>query len=382
MAIDVHDEYRAALALRHTPGIGPRTRGRIAAHFDSLTEAASRCQEWVGRKLANKRQAQAFADRLWKDPAELEYQSARSLRLRVLVHGGEHYPAHLRDLPDPPLCLYYKGDRKLLSNPGVAVVGARHCSNYGLESARNIASELSSFGVTIISGMATGIDRQAHQAGLAGPGRSIGVLGTGLDKIYPADNADLYRAMAEQGLVVTEFAPGTKPEGRNFPIRNRIISGLSLGVLVAEAASRSGSLITARLALEQGRDVFALPGPLTQPTFTGCHSLIRSGALLVQSAEDIVRELRPHLETHLSLEATPQGNGPPTRAPRPAPRLPADLLPEERDVMEWLTGKDKVHIDTLGRDMGLPSPQVSCLLLQLEIKGLVRQWPGMYYSAP
>ncbi|MDD4951590.1 MAG: DNA-processing protein DprA, partial [Desulfovibrionaceae bacterium] len=271
MSPDQSKEFFACLAVRHTPGIGPKTWKAVLEAFDGAYQAVQAAGSWLGRGLVNKGQARAFQDQSWRPAAEQEYRAARAKGMAVLTWSDPDYPDRLRHIPDPPVFLYYCGDLSLLLNPCLAVVGARHCSGQGLEAAARISAELSAVGLTIVSGMACGIDRQAHLAGLSGIGRSIGVLGAGLDVNYPAGNADLRRDMEEKGLVVTEFGPGIRPEAGNFPFRNRIISGLSLGVLVAEAAERSGSLITARLAGDQGREVFALPGPAGRPESGGCN---------------------------------------------------------------------------------------------------------------
>ena len=235
--------------------------------------------------------------------------------------------------PTPPVFLYAVGDLDLLDNPGVAMVGSRECSRYGIELAHRIARELSERGLTIISGLAYGIDREAHLGGLTGPGSSIAVMGTGPDLIYPATNRDLWREMADKGLILSEFPPGTKPHAGNFPLRNRIISGLCLGVLVVEASSRSGSLITARLAMEQGREVFAVPGPVSFKSYRGCHEIINKGAKLVHGAEDILVEIAPQLEAFLAgsgrQESTPEIRPYPVQA-RLVPDRPPPAAPPRR----------------------------------------------------
>jgi DNA processing protein len=383
MPAEVHDEYRAALALRHTPGLGPRTWKRLLAHFPSLTEAAARAGEWQALDLASERQVCAFRSRAWKEPAEAEYRRAREAAVRVLVATDARYPPRLREIADPPLFLYCLGRVSLLSAPALAIVGARRSSAYGLAVAKAIGEELSRAGLAIVSGLAQGIDREAHLAGLSGLGGSVAVLGTGPDLVYPEANRDVWQALAANGAIVTEYPPGTRPEHHHFPIRNRIISGLSLGVLVAEATEKSGSLITARLAMEQGREVFAAPGPVNTASHNGCHELIRDGATLVGSAADILREL----SSLLAGFALPETGGRQS-ADRPAPAAPvasgapepADLSSEEAALLAALPSGDKVHMDDIGRTLGLSPGAVSGRLLGLELKGLVRQWPGMYYS--
>ena len=263
-----------------------------------------------------------------------------------------------------------------------------------------ICEELAVAGLTIVSGMAYGIDRQAHLGGMAGVGSSVAVLGSGLDRVYPETNADLYRALCDKGLVVTEYAPGTLPEARNLPVRNRIIAGLALGVWVVEAAPGSGSLITARLGMEHGREIFALPGRIDDPTFTGCNELIGQGAHPVSGAECVLRTLRYQLshllEAPAARAAEPGGVAPlpqePVATPPPDPDDPhasgdheAPVVSLDTDaaaLLAMLEGRDRLHIDAITQRLDRPSGSVCALLLELEVKGLVRQWPGMYYSRP
>lgn len=397
MSLDAAKEFFSCLALRHTPGLGPRSWKSILAAYGSAYEAVSDARNWAARKILPRNRAEVFLQEPWRPEAEAEYRAARAARMSVLTWFDPRFPQRLREIPDPPVLLYLRGDVSLLKNPAVAVVGARGCTLLGLQSVERISSDLSRFGVTVVSGLAAGIDRQAHQSALTGIGSSIAVLGAGIDIHYPPENEDLRRVLEAKGLVVTEFGPGTRPEARNFPFRNRIISGLSLGVLVAEAAARSGSLITARLATEQGREVFALPGPLGQPTFAGCHKLIKQGAALVESAEDIIRTLRFQFAAELAAvpsalpvqeqspaAARPAPQRPATGQPTPpqqAPHeLPANLTDEERALLSLLSVDGKLHIDTLIQSLGADCAAVSRRLLVLEMQGLVRQWPGMYYS--
>ena len=318
------------------------------------------------------------------------------------------FPAGSKEIPTPPAMLYVQGDVTLFRNPGVAVVGARECTRLGLETAGRVSVQLSKIGITVVSGLALGIDRQAHLGGLQGVGSSIAVLGCGLDVDYPADNFDVRAELNQRGLVVTEYGPGMRPRGGYFPVRNRIISGLSLGVLVAEAAHNSGSLITARLAGEQGRDVFAVPGPIGQPTFTGCHRLIKQGAALVESASDIVEILRYDFARELEDVPDPlppregegidksrakvkkvrkpggkKAAGGKTDRKRPslADREAMGLSGDELQVLAVLDSVDKVHIDALGRELGWEPAAISRILLMLEMRGAVKQLPGMWYLA-
>lgn len=362
------DEYFASLALRYTRGLGPRTWKRLLDHYGSAAQAVQHSTGWSEKKLVSSKVHSEFLSRAWQELAEVEHGAADTLGLnRVLYHQPE-YPELLRHIPDPPLFLYTIGDLSLLSRPCVAVVGSRQASRYGQGMAESIAAQLSKAGICVVSGFAHGIDRAAHQGALREIGSTIAVLGTGPDLIYPATNKDLWRQISAQGLIVSEFAPGTKPEGNNFPHRNRIVSGLALGVLVVEGALASGSLITARLALAQGREVFALPGPANLKTYQGCHQLIREGAGLVQEAADILQELEPVLGRIVSgakVESVPQ-------------KEPTDQ--DQLVIFRYLHTQGPTQIDALTRHVHWPADKVSAILLLMEVQGWVVQHPGMVYS--
>lgn len=324
MSEHARQEFWASLCIKHAPGLGPRTAKRLLEHFGSASKAVERARAWQDMGLVTSQQIQSFLAESWRASAEEELAKAEDKDIAVLTWADPRYPQRLREIPDPPVFLYTVGDLGLLDNPGVGMVGSRECSRYGIELAHRIAMDLSDTGVTVISGLAYGIDREAHLGGLKGPGSSIAVMGTGPDLIYPASNRDIWRELAEKGLILSEFPPGTKPLSGNFPLRNRIISGLSLGVLVVEATTKSGSLITARLAMEQGREVFAVPGPVSLKSYRGCHEIINKGAKLVHGAEDILLELKPQLEAFLA-----QGRGP-RSAPAPLQGFEqARLLPDK-----------------------------------------------------
>ncbi len=376
--MDIAKEFFACLALKHAEKIGPKTCKAILLAYDTAYDAVQDVAHWGAKKIARAHQIELFRKETWRPQAEFEYKAAKLRSMKILTWGDTRYPDTLRNIPDPPLALYYRGDLSLISNPAVAVVGARKSTQYGLEQARSFSEALSRMGLSIVSGLARGIDRQAHLGGLAGVGSSIAVLGAGLDHKYPVENADVRQALEERGLVVSEYPPGTIPDANHFPYRNRIIAGLSLGVLVAEAANKSGSLITARLATEQGREVFALPGPLGQPTFVGCNSLLKQGACLVQSAEDIVHELAGSIDSELSGLALASSDIAPKK--QEAAPVPSGLPPDEATLLAALHPVEKIHIDDLTRTLGWESSRVSQLVLILEINGLVRQWPGMTYT--
>jgi len=291
--------------------------------------------------------------------------------------ADEHYPAWLRTIPDPPPVLYCDGSMEPGDRQAVAIVGSRQATPYGLRVTDALARELSALGFTIVSGFARGIDAAAHRAALASGGRTVAVLGCGLDVDYPSGHASLRTEIAGSGAVLTEFAPGTAPFATNFPRRNRIISGLALGVVVVEASEDSGSLITARLALEQGREVFAVPGPIDAPTSRGPHGLLKQGAKLVETVDDIVEELLPQLETMrtpLSQDSMVTGAG---KRRSFAPK-PPDLSSEEQVVLRVI-GREPSHLDDLTEQSHLPAAEVARILLGLELKALVHQLPGQQY---
>lgn len=365
-------EFWASLALQHTEGLGPRTAKQIVNHYGTAHNALTEAANWPREKLARTQIAQSVVRKAYLPSALKEWELIQKHHFPALLYTDTQYPERLKHIADPPLYLFYQGVPELVHRPALAMVGSRACSRYGLQAAADIALELAKAGICIVSGFASGIDRQSHVWALKGPGKTIAVLGTGLDIIYPARNRDLRASIGQKGLLVTEFSPGTPPEAYNFPRRNRIISGMCLGVLIIEAAEKSGSLITARLALEQNREVFALPGPLHLPTYSGCHALIRQGALLVRNAADILEELGPILKH------------PPPASSRQTQNLEKewlqDLTPDERQLALTLHQQPGLHIDSLTQKLGWKSSQVSQILLMLELKGLIRRRSGMYYS--
>ncbi len=404
-------EYWASLALRHTSGLGPRTWKRLLVQYQSPYSAVADARSWLKKKLVREAQSEAFLSEGWREKAQKEWSLALACGYGVLLWNDERYPERLRQIPDPPVFLYYLGDKSLFSNPGVAVVGSRSATKQGRESCHELCRRLSRAGVTVISGLAWGIDRQAHLGGLLGAGSTIAVLGTGLDLVYPADNRDIWMKIYEQGLLVSEFGPGAPPDPRNFPRRNRIISGLSMGVVVAEAPEKSGALITAHYALETGREVFAMAGPENTPSYLGCRQLIEDGATSIRGADDVLMALTPLLAAELvRVEARPERNeGKPflgindfLGSEEPAgeyapqqPRVKAEKRQVEPVKEEAVSGNEreedaliralgrgaKVHIDVLSRSLGWEAGKGSRLLVTLELQGLVRQWPGMNYSA-
>jgi len=326
-----------------------------------------------------------------------------ALALALLLGMG--YPAALRQIHDPPLALYIRGSVPI-EGAAVAVVGSRHASRYGLQTAERLSYELALRGVTVVSGLARGIDGAAHRGALKAGGRTIAVLGSGLSVVYPPEHEPLAQQITQQGALVSEYPMTMQPLAQNFPRRNRLISGLSLGVVVVEAAARSGALITADCALEQNRDVFAVPGPITTPTSQGTHHLLKQGAALVTSVEDILEELglapqparsnparvpapeptdpaigpRPSAVGRMveqehsgGRDVAPIGAG--VQAPRAVP-VGLHLVEEEQRVFACLSREEPRYIDTITEDSGMGPTEVSSALLQLELRRLVRQLPG------
>jgi len=368
-------EFWASLILRHTQGLGARSCKRLLDYFGSAGEAVRNPRAWAAAKVSQDKAAR-LADASWRPQAQQEWESARGLDAEILLQQAPEFPQRLKELPDAPPLLYCRGDMRLLRTPGVAVVGSRACSPEGMAVARTIAGELSAAGVTVVSGLAIGIDGQAHLAALRHPGKTVAVLGTGIDVVYPKSNAGLFARIASEGLILTEFMPSSPPDAKHFPIRNRLISGLSLGVVIVEATRRSGSLITARFALEQNREVYAVPGPVFAELSTGCQDLVRQGARAVFSAEDILRDLAPQLRSYGIQEFAPSA---------PAPKITREASPTpEGDagrVVRALRENGPCHIDELARRADLPVARLSSLLVRLELQALVQRLPGMRYKA-
>lgn len=324
------------------PGIGPRL---LALMADSAQVA-------VARQLAQR-----------------ELERIERLGISLLSLYSPDYPELLRTIPDPPVLLYCRGDLAILRQPTVAVIGSRAATDYGRRMAALLAAELVAQDITIVSGAAYGIDAAAHRGALRAGGATVAVLGCGVDVVYPRAHADLFQELAAQGLLLSEYPLGTPPEGFRFPARNRIISGLAKGVVVVEATEKSGSLITARLALDQGREVFAVPGRIDSPKSSGTHRLIQQGAHLVHGATDIVEAL-----------AWESGTGPCGLAEKAAATGPSpQVSPAEQHLLLSLEAYPR-DIDTLVRMTGLPIVDLHTLLLQLELKGLIRQLPGQLYE--
>ncbi|MBK1694705.1 DNA-protecting protein DprA [Chromatium weissei] len=365
------ESLAAWLALVNAPGIGPRTVAKLIAQFGEPLV------------IQNASVAQLAAVGLKTDSITALKQSNAALlatvlnwlqqpETNVITLTDARYPPQLADLHDAPPLLYVRGDVRLLAEPQIAIVGSRNPTPSGIEITQEFARQLVGYGLVITSGLAQGIDGAAHLGALE-TGRTIAVFGTGLDRVYPAAHRALARQIAENGALVSEFAPGCEPLAQNFPRRNRLISGLSLGVLVTEAALKSGSLITARTALEQGREVFAVPGSIRNPLARGCHALLRDGAKLVESAADILSELAPLLRVALTANAA-------STAPHEMPHDELLTLDTESRAVLKAMGFDSVAPDELIERSGFSAQQVTSILLVLELSGHVSSVPGGRYS--
>lgn len=353
------------LQLALTPGIGAATLRRLLGDFGLPENVLGTRRAQLERYLAGT-VIDAMRSAGVMRAVELSLAWAQAPAHEVVTLADATYPKLLLEIPDPPPLLYCNGRVDLLNRPALAVVGSRNATAQGLRNAEQFARAFSGAGLTIISGLALGIDAAAHRGGLAGAGSTLAVLGTGIDRIYPAQNHALAESIAAQGLLVSELPLAAPSLRQNFPRRNRLISGLAHGCLVVEAALASGSLITARAAAEQGREVFAIPGSIHSPLSKGCHALIKSGAKLVETAEDVLTELtayRPPVEAG-------SAHAEPSSAPAAGPESP---------LLSGL-GYDPVDIDALCARSGLPAERVAAELLRLELDGRVAALPGGLYQ--
>jgi DNA processing protein len=354
------------LALHLVPGLGNMAFKKLLDRFGDPAEV-------FRAKLTDLAQVEGLREQVARRIVQREFSLDPHEVLRdldkqganLVIYSDPTYPAPLREIHDPPMVLYTRGLALPVKVTFVAIVGSRNSTPYGVKTAENLAQGLARRGLGVVSGLARGIDSAAHWGCIEGRGFSVGVLGTGIDAVYPSSNKKLFDAMAEKGAVITEFPLKTPPEPKNFPIRNRIISGLSRGVIVVEATMKSGSLITASMALEQGREVFAVPGSVHSFKSTGCHFLIKQGAKLVENADDVLDEFGMNY----------------TYAPKKdtytEPALPP-LEESEKKVYD-LIGDYPVHIDDIVREGNLEPGTASAVLMRMELKGIVRQLPGKLF---
>src|SRR6185436_5963950 len=364
--------------LNMTPGIGPRAAAKLLERFGSAEAVYKATRAELEHLRLPPEAVDTIIARELQSRAEAEIQAVKRLGCDILLLDDGVYPASLREIYDPPIVLYVKGAwADCLDRPCIGVVGSRRCSTYGQNAAIMLARDLAQHGVTVISGFARGIDAAAHRGALDTGGRTVAVLGTGIDEVYPRDHKKLAAEILDRGgALVSQFPLGTPPVSENFPYRNRIISGLSLGVVVVEAAENSGSLITARLAMEQNREVFAVPGNITSRNSFGTNYLIKgAGAKLVQQWQDIASEL----PREIAAELLP----PPRRRSKKKGELidqlqltPPDLSEDERTVFKLLTTDSPLQIDALAETTKLSITQLTTALLSLEMRELIRALPG------
>jgi DNA processing protein len=355
------------LALNLTPGIGSILIKRLLDQFKTpeVVFRASRKElleiEGLGEKVAGEIQKGPLENVVKKELSLL-----KEVKGKIITLKDDDYPKSLREIYDPPALLYVRGELRREDELAIAIVGSRRTTPYGRWITEKIGQDLARHGVTVVSGMARGIDSAAHKGALEGRGRTIAVLGCGVDVIYPSENRDLFYQIIEHGAILSEFPMGSPPEGGHFPRRNRIISGLSIGAVIVQASEESGSLITANYALEQGREVFAVPGNVGAEGSRGTNRLIKEGAKLIESSDDILEEILP--QWRKGQEETPKAED------------PVSALTEEERILYKLLGETPLHIDALIRESQLDPGKVASLLLNLEFKGLICQWPGKCFN--
>lgn len=366
----MEEERLYLLALRLTEGLDPRmifpmveSLGSARAVFDAPANEIEKRFGVAAETAASIREKRSLKK------AEEEWSELQKLSARIVMRTDLEYPRYLKEIHDPPPVLFQLGRWKDEDGLSLAIVGSRQATPQGVSIARKFAGELAALGFTIVSGLARGIDAAAHEAALEASGRTVAVLGTGLDVPYPQCNKRLRKRIEEQGALITEFPLGTRPFPGNFPIRNRIISGLCLGTMVVEAASRSGSLITARLALEQGREVFAVPGSILAGNAAGSNALIQQGAKLVMDLNDVLEELPPAVQEAVRSRKSEGGET----------REDEGLSPDARRVFELIKAEAPVHIDRIAEHLNLPVHGLSEILFMLEMKDLIKQIPGKMY---
>jgi DNA processing protein len=363
------DSREALIALNLIEGIGPVRVRSLLEHFGDAPKilSASRFELLRVRNIGEDIAANIVH---WEKSVDLagELKRIADFGCHVLIQSDEDYPPFLREIYDPPIVLYVKGKLTARDKNGVAVVGSRQTTHYGIETARKLSYQMAYIGVTVVSGGARGIDTAAHQGAMSAKGRTIAVLGTGINLVFPPENAELFERIAANGAVMTQFPFNRPADKQSFPIRNRIVAGMTLGTVVVEANLTSGALITANFATEYGRQVFAVPGRIDSPRSKGCHELIKKGAKLCESAEDILSEFE---------YLFPATNRPPS--PGETGVLPAlELSDNEQKVFGTLDHEERT-IDEVIRKSNLPSSAVSVALLSLEMKRLVRQLPGKLF---
>jgi DNA processing protein len=366
-------QYLGWLALALTPGLGARMAGKLLRAMGSPDAIFSASLTELESYRLPAAVAQAIHARQPLSAAAKELSQAQAAGIRLLTWDEPDYPKRLREIYDPPPLLYVRGNIELLNRHLISIVGSRRPTPYGNQMAERLARDLADRGLVIVSGLARGIDSSAHKGALSSAsGATIGVLGCGIDVIYPKENKKLFAEMEKRGAIISEFAMGTFPGPQNFPIRNRIISGMSVGTLVVEGAQYSGSLITARLAMEFGREVYGVPGNATQPTSFGPNQLIKQGAKLVTGWEDVIEELPTPIRAELLPVET-------ATSEQRALLVEEGLTPPERALYALMSEDETRHVDELVEGSGLSSSEVLAALFDLELKGVIRQLPGKQF---
>lgn len=353
------------LAINTIPDLGPVTIKKLVDHFGSIDKVwQAEPQAFSQIEGLNRKALNSFLNN--RNNVNPEAELEKIAGINVVTLEDETYPELLKHIYDPPPVLYFKGELARPDEKTLAIVGTRKASRYGLEFAKKLASDLAGYGIMIVSGLAAGIDTAAHQGALEASGKTLAVFGCGVDYIFPSDNRELASKIEKSGALVSEFPLGTKTERSHFPRRNRIISGLSLGVIVVEGHYDSGAMITAKQALDQGREVFAVPGNVELEQSKGPHWLIKQGAKLVESVEDVLEELNikkmPNAECRMTNEGVPA----------------AQLSDEEKRVVAILSKEPKM-IDKIAQETGFSAPQTASILMVLEVKNIVQQYPGQSY---
>jgi DNA processing protein len=363
------------LAISLTPGLGPTRARKLVEHFGTVEAVFRATLTELESSSIQAISAQSLATGKSGELAREEIGRAAAANVTLISMDDAAYPPRLKEIYDPPLILYVRGNPEVLTQPGVAMVGTRHPTPYGSGMAERLACDLAAQGLVIISGMARGVDTASHRGAISAKGKTIAVLGTGVDVVYPKENSRLSeQILALGGAMISEFPLGTSPFPQNFPIRNRIISGMSVGVLVVEAAEYSGTRITARCALEQNRDVFAVPGNVTNKNSWGPNTLIKQGAKLVATWEDVWEDLPGEVRLALTPASSAESDGHDSASLFPDEGLP----PHEKRILSLLKADESTHIDELVEKLEteMSSSEIFAALFELELSGKVRQMPG------
>jgi DNA processing protein len=362
------------LGLTKLEGLGVRGAHRLVEHFGSPQAAYLASLTELESCGIPARVAQSIFAQAGLKEAARDLEASAKAGCQVVAYSSDDYPALLKQIPDPPLALYVRGDVKVLSRYAVAIVGTRRPTAYGGQVAQRLARDLAQRQLVIVSGLARGIDSAAHRGALEAKGKTVAVLGSGIDVIYPRENKRLAQQVVECGALISEFPPGTSPAPENFPIRNRTLSGLSLGVVVVEAAEYSGSLITARLAVEQNREVFAVPGNITSAQSFGPNHLIKQGAKLVDEWMDVLEEFPAEIRMQLLPPAEASDEA--AAKSQTGSLFEQSFTPDQKAVFDVLRADEPLFVDAILTCTPIPHPRVMTALLELEMAGLIRQLPG------